>query len=211
MALEPLDWNVVVVGYWNPAILTPAGIAKRLFELQQSTPIMVEVPIDGLAPHRVRHDKITVTADPGRLVVGVDAPEFPLLERAMTIAARAITNLPETPFSAAGFNIRFRITEPPADLIRSLEAPVDSRVSDAGFAIELRQLKRTLGYKNGSLNLDLRQGKGGSVRVELNFHMQSSDRTELTAWLAAPIDGVRETTDRVLREVLGVIPEGGEA
>jgi hypothetical protein len=129
----------------------------------------------------------------------------------MTIAARAITNLPETPFSAAGFNIRFRITEPPADLIRSLEAPVDSRVSDAGFAIELRQLKRTLGYKNGSLNLDLRQGKGGSVRVELNFHMQSSDRTELTAWLAAPIDGVRETTDRVLREVLGVIPEGGEA
>ncbi len=75
--VEPLmgpvgfDWDVVVVGFWNPAILTPAGIWKRLFELEQGTPVELEVPIDGLAPYRVSHEEITVTAERGSHIVCV--------------------------------------------------------------------------------------------------------------------------------------------
>ena len=38
MTVEALDWNVVVAGFWNPAILTPSGIARRLFGLPEETP-----------------------------------------------------------------------------------------------------------------------------------------------------------------------------
>ena len=33
MPLEPYDWNVVVLGRWDRALLTSQGIASRLFQL----------------------------------------------------------------------------------------------------------------------------------------------------------------------------------
>jgi len=208
MNLEAFDWNAVVVGYWNPAILTPAGIARRLFGLPADMPVNVMVPIDGLAPSRVGHDQMTVTAAPERLVVSSDVAEYPPLQRAMAIAAKAITDLPETPFFASGFNVRFRIKEPPPDLLRRVSDPLDSHLSDAGFTIERQQLKRALAYGKGYLNLDLQQGKAGETRVDFNFHMQSSDSKELVAWLNTPIKDVQRKVQVLLRDVLGFTPDG---
>ena len=53
MLLEPGDWNVVIVGHWNRAILTPQGIATRLLQLPPETEIGIEVPMDAIGPYRV--------------------------------------------------------------------------------------------------------------------------------------------------------------
>ena len=45
MPLEPYDWNVVLLGHWNRAILTPQGISERLFQLLSETEIGIEVPM----------------------------------------------------------------------------------------------------------------------------------------------------------------------
>jgi hypothetical protein len=55
MALSPERWSVVIIGRWNRAILTPAGIAKRVFGEPETKLMDVEVPLDGLSPYRVRH------------------------------------------------------------------------------------------------------------------------------------------------------------
>ncbi|MET0110029.1 MAG: hypothetical protein ABW084_14095 [Candidatus Thiodiazotropha sp.] len=65
----PIDWNIVVVGAWNVAILTPEGIARRLFNLEPGTPIEVQVAMDVGAPIRVRHDNIIVQPSPTSLVI----------------------------------------------------------------------------------------------------------------------------------------------
>ncbi|MBN2373783.1 hypothetical protein JXL19_08350 [bacterium] len=88
MGLNPYDWNVVVAGYWNRAILTPAGIARRLFGLEPNIPVMIEVPIDGLAPYRVTHEDLTVTAVMGRLTIYANTPSFKILDSARAIAIR---------------------------------------------------------------------------------------------------------------------------
>jgi hypothetical protein len=54
MELEPFDWNVVIAAYWNRAILTPNGIAKRLFKIPEGTAMEVEVPVDLLEPPQVK-------------------------------------------------------------------------------------------------------------------------------------------------------------
>jgi hypothetical protein len=54
MPLKPYDWNVVVLGHWNQAILTPQGIAERLFQLPSETEIGIEVPMDAIGPFRVK-------------------------------------------------------------------------------------------------------------------------------------------------------------
>ncbi len=42
----PFDWNVVIIGSWNPAILTPQGITTRLLQLEAGTPVEVQVSLD---------------------------------------------------------------------------------------------------------------------------------------------------------------------
>ena len=206
MNLEPFDWNVVIVGYWNRAILTPAGIGRRLFELEDGIPVLVEVPMDGLAPHRVKYSDLTVTAETSRLVVHADVPKYELLDRARKIAVRAIESLPGTPLSAAGFNIRMRIKEPSDELLTSLMSGVDNSLSDAGFEIHSRSLRRRLKLQDGLLNLDIEESEDFSV--VLNFDRQSSKKGDLITWLQMPIIEVENVVAHIFEKVLQTKLEG---
>lgn len=69
MGLKATEWSVVVVGRWNRAILTPNGIAKRVFKLAELSQMVVAVPLDGVSPYIVKNpdQKIAATTDEGRL------------------------------------------------------------------------------------------------------------------------------------------------
>jgi hypothetical protein len=204
MAAEPFDWNVVVAGYWNPAILTPSWIARRLFELDEGTPIAVEVPMDGFAPHRVRHKGIIVTAETGRLVLMLEVPNLKNLEHARQIAIRAMEKLPETPLTAGGFNIRFKLDDPPEKLLKATTADVDKLLSDADFAIKTMSIRRSIEYGQGFLNLDISQKDGADTKMEFNFHRQSSVIAELRQWFETPCDDVKTVCTTILEKIAGL-------
>lgn len=204
MNLIGYDWNVVVIGFWNPAILTPEGIARRLFGLEKGTPIAIEVPIEGLAPYRVKHDDLIVTAETGRLAVSPNAPNYVLLDRARGIAVRAIEALPETPVTATGFNIRVSLESPPEALFRALTPSLDALLSDADFSIEARLLHRALKCGEGILNLSIEQRD--KLSVQLNFHRQSTKGTELVSWLRQPIEDVQDIVASIFEKVIGIPP-----
>jgi len=209
MAIEPYDWSVVVAGYWNAAILTPRGIAKRLFDVADGTPVVVEVPIDGLAPHRVRHKGIVVAAESDRLTLTLETPTLANLGRAKQIAARAARALPETPLTAAGFNIRFKLADPPQQLLQGIAAAIDVSLSDAGQVIKSSGTRRSLECGKGLLNLDICHEGDEETRIELNFHRQSGDAAELCEWLEVSDDFIRDVLTTVLSHVLG-LPVNGE-
>ena len=202
MRIEPIDWNVVVLGSWNRAILTPAGIGRRLFHLEEGTPLQVEIPLEGLAPYRVRHDGLIVTADSGKLVVATESPGFPSLERAMSVAATAIDGLPETPLSAAGFNTRFLIHEPANELTEACMMALDQRISDAGLTIAGRQVQRTIKFGDGVLNLEIREDT--LARISMNFHLGSTSSSALKKWLQTPIHEAKLKIELVMDQVIGV-------
>jgi len=206
MTFEPFDWNVVIVGYWNRAILTPAGIGRRLFGLEEGTPVLVEVPMDGLGPHRVKHNGLTVIAETGRLVVHTDASEYDFLDRARQAAVLAIKSLPETPLSAVGFNVRVRIKEPTDKLLTLLTAGVDNSLSDADFKIQSRSLRRRLLFQRGVLNLEMEHDE--NFRVVLNFERQSSKKNDLIEWLRIPIIEIEDVVANVFEKVLIIESEG---
>ena len=72
--LNPVDWSVVVAGRWNRAILTPAGIVQRVFKESPDIPMVIEVPIDMLAPPKIGLNDVSVVADWSRLVISADKP-----------------------------------------------------------------------------------------------------------------------------------------
>jgi hypothetical protein len=197
--------DVVVVGYWNRAILTPAGIGKRLFEVPEGTPLVVEVPMDGLAPYRVRsqqRDKLIVMVQAPMLRVEVADFDYESLQYAMTIAVRALTSLPETPVSAAGININFNESLPQLHINKFLASELDNSLSDASFVITERRLVRAMPFGQGTLNLTVATNKNNEHEILFNFDRQAQLHSELISWLQTPAKELRELVEKILYTTL---------
>lgn len=203
MAGIPFDWNVVVVGAWNLAILTPNGVAQRILRLESGTPVEVQVPLDQRAPIRVLHSGLIVTPADGLLVISPARSSAAELERAATAAIHGLESLPETPFVAAGVNLRYRFTTLPERMVAMLESPIDDSLADASFVIAGSSLKRDLGWSEGTLNLDLHAERDSSGHILFNFHRQSPVKAELVAWLGM-VESMVETTKDLLTRRFGM-------
>lgn len=208
MPLVADDWSVVIVGHWNRAILTPAWIAKRLFDLPEATPVQVLVSLDTVAPHQVRHEKITVIPGSDRVVIRPEVKDFPTLGQAMAIARKLLEELPRTPVSAGGFNIRYK-SESMVEAVQrvSIHEWWDNRLSDAGFSIETRGIHRSLKWKDGKIRVFLSQEEDDKYEVFLNFDRASEDHAQLKDWLSATIEDIKAEFDRVVYKSIGLSPE----
>jgi hypothetical protein len=199
MKLKPTEWSVVIVGRWNPAIFTPAGISSRFFKLPQGTPVEVLVILDDVAPPKVRHEGLAVSAGQLRLAVDLLTNSFESLAKAMSMAAAALEGLPETPVSAAGFNLRYRADPLPDSLIPLFGDQLDKLLSDAGHDIVERSWSRGLPKWDGQLNVAVTAAANEPADLVLNFDRKSKNVAELVAWLRTPIDQVRDAATEVLR------------
>jgi len=204
MSLVPSRWNVVVVGHWNRAILTPSGISRRLFGLEEGTPVEVLVPIDAIGPYQVKHDSVIVIARSDRLIVEVSDATFEQLGIAKSIASKAVSELPETPFSAAGINIGYRVDGLEGALQEITSHNSDSRLSDGDFKIVGRLHQRTLEYGEGVINVKVERTNDEPYSIEFNFHRKSSEKSELKAWLDKPIAMFQSQSRALLNDYLGL-------
>lgn len=205
MAFSPAEWSVVLIGRWNRAILTPAGIGKRLLELPPNTPLAVGLPIDAIAPPQVKHSTFSIVAGSDKLIVQPTVCKFDLLDKARVIACRGITSLPETPVSAAGFNIRYSSSEIPFYIESLLDASWDASLSDNGMSILSRSIERSIKWGNGSINVSIIAEDDG-CKIALNFDLQSEKSNDLKNWLDLPIQNVHDVAKTILYETMN-IPE----
>ena len=205
MNIEPSDWNVVILGAWNRAILTPSGIAQRIFQIPVDTPVEMQVSLEG-KPTRVLHEDIAVTVAADALHFNPQASTYDLLHRAMSLAHRALESLPETPVKAAGFNIRYRIIDPTAEFLQVLSTELDDRLSEADLSISCRGLDRSLVFEDGVVNLSIRnvEGTPNCFSFESNFHRASGRKDELQAWLSTEIAQVQRMVQRIAAAMPGV-------
>jgi hypothetical protein len=184
MPIDPTTWNAVVIGAWNRAILTPDGVRRRLFELPEGTPVELEVPVDQPGPFRVGHDGLIVIPALGRLEVSARTPSLDAIRRASVLCQRALVSLPETPISAAGVNIAYRLTEIPDAVLDLVRAPLDEALSDAGYEVRGALTRRSVVLPPGVVNVQVVQKRTGGGTLEFNFHRESTVPNELREWLA---------------------------
>jgi hypothetical protein len=213
MPLEPGDWNVVIVGRWNQAILTPQGIASRRLQLPPETEIGIEVPMDAIGPYRVSHGDLVIMVSSVELIVEARENNFASLQRAMRIAHRAMQSLPETPVIAAGFNIRSQGSgedELLAPLIAATELRWDQQFVQAGYPISRRDITWVSDWQDGKFSVNLvRDQQDRVLRVNLNFE-RFGNRDQLMAWVARPVEEVRVQAQRIFTDVLNLPMEAIE-
>ena len=183
MPVIPGTWNAVVTGAWNRAILTPDGVRRRLFELPDGTPIELEVAVDLPGPFRIGHEGLLVIPAAGRLEVAARVASPEALQRACILCQRALVSLPETPVTAAGVNIRYRLTEIPDAVLDLVRAPLDEALSDAGHQVTGLMIKRAVSVQPGVVNVQVTQTSAGGGTLEFNFHRDSTQPDELRQWL----------------------------
>jgi hypothetical protein len=202
MAGEPFSWNVVLMGAWNTAILSPDGVRKRLFQLPAGTPVDLQVAIDRPGHLRISHEGVMVIPMPSRLeVVATNGTEIGLT-RAAGICQRAISELPETPMTAAGVNIRYRFEDLPDDVLAQVAAPLDDALALAEREIVNLSTRRTVKFDNGVVNLTVSCAPVGTGTVEFNFHRDSGEAEELSRWIGRTSDFVNGA--KTLAEVIGI-------
>lgn len=206
MPLKPAEWSVVVVGRWNRAILTPAGLGKRVFKVPEGTPLEVMVAIDAIAPPQVKYGGMLVIAGSDRLLVQPTLSTFEKLTEAFTLARNALEELPETPVIAVGFNVKYQTGDYVEAIDGVLATDLDDRASDAGYEIADRGIHRSMKRQNGKVNISATQDEGGMRSVMINFDLKSDDPLKHQEWLNANADSVKEEVKRVVQEILK-IPE----
>jgi hypothetical protein len=190
MKLVPNGWNVVVLGLWNPGILTPSGIATRLYKLDASTEIGVEIPIDSPGPFRISHAGLGVLVSNRSLTVEAQANTYEALGNAMKISRRALESLPETPVTTAGYNVRYSIEDGvPHELLNLFRTEQDRLLGEKEFAILRCDFIRTVSWRSGRIQFRV-TSEVSSWEFSFNFEA-SGDRARLIEWLAEPVDNVK--------------------
>lgn len=198
MDFKPSDWNVVIVGRWNPAILTPGGIKKLVFKMEDNEKVEVAVPLDGLSPYLVKHPEknITVITDVNRLLIKLENEDYQTLANAMEAGVNALESLPQTPFVAAGFNIRFNAEESPIEILDICTSTIDTKIGDLGHTISARGISRTVSYGDGNLNINI--NLNNKSEVLFNFHRNSNKKDELVSWLHTDVSTVKTEVERII-------------
>jgi hypothetical protein len=205
--LKPTVWNAVVAGRWNPAILTPQGIAVQIFGKGKDIPFEVLVPLNAMGPPKVRIDGFSVAANFDKIVVDSAKNDWESLNKSREFCLKAIDELPKTPVSAAGFNIRYDLKDPSAEFIDLVKPPLDNNITDNGFDILNKEIRKTLPWKGGAINLHISKQESLNYQLLLNFDRKSTDNKVLKEWLSIPIEEVRAVTRKIISLVLKICEE----
>lgn len=192
MKMQPSGWSVVLVGRWNPAILSPAGIVAHVLELPTKTQVHIAVPIDGTSPYRVSNpeETLTVQVDNERLQIDVPKCTYDTLQKAMAAGVSALKALPMTPISAVGFNLNFRTSDTSEELITATSATIDTAIGAQGYRITARSLARKISYGTGQINLTITY-KDDEFQATCNFHLDTKNVEDAKDWLATPTNSIK--------------------
>ncbi|MCP4049792.1 MAG: hypothetical protein GY730_03700 [bacterium] len=201
-----LKWNTVVVGHWNPAILTPKGMASLIFDKGPNEPIEILVPFNVMGPHRLKSEGVLASVSQNKLFIECEQNNWETLEKSKKYCCKAIAELPRTPLIAAGFNLNFTLQDEDEDegFLSSISNDfLDNNISDAGLEIIKRNIHRSFIWKSGNINLSLEMNSNDS-NILINFSKTSGDVTELKDWLNTSVDSVKEITKTIMCNILKI-------
>jgi hypothetical protein len=102
---------------------------------------------------------------------------------AARIASRALESLSITPASASGVNIRYRFDALPDGFIAALASQIDDRLADTHRTIVRRQLRRSIAWEAGALNIEVIENEDASGLLSFNFHWDSAAAADHIGWL----------------------------
>jgi len=173
MIIHDTSTAIVIVGAWNPAILSPEWLVRWAFARQQGEQVQVQMEFSSTPKSSPTFtiEQIVFIPSETKLIVRPERSTEELVARAELAAQRVLENLPHTPIRAFGENFEF--TEEHASEADLLTFQFDDQFSNSP---ELEGLERNEISIMDSYHADnhlvrlTRTLKGNSLNIKLNFH-----------------------------------------
>lgn len=201
MSVKLHDIDAVVIGRFNPHIITPPWLVKEQI-IADGQPVEAKIAIAGRTiAFQFATGEYTWNVDYNRLIVGTAKPNG----NVAAIVAKVVEKLPHTPLTAFGNNFRYgcSLTNWKGRLPKLNEAGPDN-LKTYGEVHEVAW-KASFGYSdnltvNVQLNLELTK-PSPSVSVSFNFHRQVANAAALID-AANQFDDDRKRCEELLNSLL---------
>lgn len=176
MYFPPKSSSIVIVGKWNPFILSPVWVGQNIFHEDE---IKLEFTVGPLNFTKLIGSKGEIIPSSSRVrLIANDSTEenFDYIE---ILAKRLIETLPHTPISAVGFNFSAIENVPTENLKNLFNFSDDDRYAEY-FSISERQIIRKLSATNYVITVTLvKKSDNQSVNFDFNFHYNISEINEI--------------------------------
>lgn len=200
--------SLILVGAWNPAILSPSWMGREVFDIPAGTEIPVQMEfasVPGAVP-RVTIQGISYVPAQDRLSFYINELTLERLETIENYLSRILEILPHTPIRAFGENFEFLEKEPSPDQLRIFELQ-GNRIQELDFIRDLHSVNIKQSFVLDDCILNLNQIlQDGALTIKFNFHYEVENANEARGKLA-------NTFSRNLRraasflDICGDIPE----
>lgn len=191
-------WNILLMGHWDPLILTPSWVGKHVAEGEVS----VDLPQAPRLPPRLNFDGVSTLVVDNRLVVTPHSHEEQALDNAESIVIDLLELLPHTPLTGTGVNFQWLL---PLDgkVAKVLRPADDGALAALGFSVQSTVVRRKLVHDGHQVNLTAETAEGGQARVGVNFHHDTHSCADAVRVLKGHVRRLRARAEEVVRGVYG--------
>ena len=222
-------WNIVLLGLWNRAILTPAGMSHRVFGLPETAkisfgdptsqndsnafPLEIQFAVDWILPPKVAYKNVftSVFGDKIFFEPTADSKEsFESLGTALRYGRNVLEKLPETPVSAIGINLNVTINEEHDIYDTICNQCLFSDVLDEAINLDkstsdklcTRSVSRAFSWGEGTVKVAfLKNEEESAVNLSFNFQRASDKPAQLIEWINRPAEEFRDKADSILSRI----------
>ena len=190
---------IVLAGSWNTKVFAPAWIGND--RLTKAPELRIEFALVGHEfDRRFLFDNLALAVSERRLSVTPAALTVDNLRRAEEVARKILEELPHTPLTGVGVNLRIVLTEPVDKILELFELQDRNHLSDNGYVVEFSKILRRLGKDGMSFNLSQSLDSSGSVILEFNYQLVTRAGIDAAAFLDGRINSALESTNEFLRQ-----------
>jgi hypothetical protein len=186
------EWNIVLVGQWNPHIFSPKWMCDSLLGIKEIESEFAIGPMAGGMRYLTNHLLVIPAAD--RVVLGMRSTSDATLLEAERVAIKMLELLEHTPVRASGINFSFIETEPPGDVLENFKLKDDNALADAKYSISRTEITRDIKVDNVTLKLKMVHSEERPLRFHFNFHHPVESAKQAASTLKDKILLYREKT-----------------
>jgi hypothetical protein len=168
MQIKPNSFSIVVVGRWNPYILTPQWITQHLFD--NAPPVQIEFSLNLDLPNRFKVHNVIITPTPEKVIITSVDDNAESLTQIGTVATKLCSILEHTPLIAIGINFGYIEKEDKSELLSNLDFDKNDPFSEDGWRINSHLVKRFIVKDHYKLNFTLTLDDNDDFHFDFNYN-----------------------------------------
>ena len=202
MIIKDNSFSIVVIGNWNPHILSPQWISKSLFEDKPEVQVQFSLNLD--ASNRFIVKNIIFVPSNDRLIIqSSDNSDDSLLLIQETVI-KLCKILCHTPIRALGINLGFIHTESNEKLLELINFNDVNDISENDWNIKSSSVKRNIEKNGYNLNLTIEYNSQSEFHFDFNYHYALSEPSKIEEVLNMQIVKFKEVSLSVLNNFYGL-------